>query len=149
MAVFRIEPLMPVQNYRTYGMSMPLSTHWVPATCEEFDCAAFLNGWVTTIDLSTELGQKQYHFLTHDKTRTSEQEKLPGTLVKFTFAPGNTCFSKSEHKLPLGRPASFYTRGGDWRGNPGGERRVHKRAEDWIEDFSENQDRLNDLIERG
>lgn len=149
MNVFRIEPNMPVHSYKTYGMSMPLSTHWVPATCEQVECAPFLNGWVTTIDLATELGKKQYDYLTHDKTRACKQERLPGTLVKFTYSPGNSCFSKGDHKLPLGRAASFYTRGGDWRGNPGGDRRVHAKAEDWIEDFSENQDRLNDLIERG
>lgn len=140
---------MPVHAYKTYAISMPLATHWRPATCEETGCAAFLHGWVTTVDIATDLGRKQHIYITHDKTRSYKQENLAGTLVKFTYAPGNKCFRYSEHKLPLGRPASFYVRGGDWRGNPGGERRVHVRAEDWVEDFSEHQDKLNEALKEG
>ena len=40
-------------------------------------------------------------------------------------------------------------RGGDWRGNPTGERRVHTRPEDWAEHLHEHTAELADRIEKG
>lgn len=148
--VQRIEPQMPAQAYKTYGMSMPLASHWRPATCEEVGCEAYRNGWVTTVDTSTDLGQRQYEYITHDKTRSHSMQRPSLALAKFVFAPGNRCFRSGDHKLPLERPATFYVAEGDWRGNPRGiPVRVHSRAEDWCEDFAEHQDRLATAIQRG
>lgn len=139
---------MPPGAYKTYGVAMPARTHWRPASCEEADCEAYRSGWVSTFDLSTDLGQQQYHYCTHDKTRSYSEQRSGGTLVKLVYAPGNRCFRK--HQVPLGRPARFYVSGGDWRGNPAGTAtRVHQRAEDWVEDFSEHQDMITTAIERG
>lgn len=146
--VQRIVPLMPPQAYKTYGMSMPLASHWRPATCEEFECEAYRNGWVSTFDLSTDLGEKQYDYCTHDKTRSYSEQRVTLTLVKLVYKPGNRCFRAGDHKLPLERPAVFTVTGGDWRAYLSGPR-VHARAEDWVEDFSEHQDRLATVIQRG
>lgn len=146
--VNRVMPAMPVQNYTTYGMSRPLATHWRPATCEEAGCAAYRHGWVTTVDLSTDLGQRQYHYVTHDRTRRFTEQRVTATLVKLLFGPGQPCFRASEHRVPLERPARFIVAHGDWRGYLGTPR-VHVRAEDWIEDFSEHLDRLATAIEKG
>lgn len=146
--VSRILPAMPVQAYKTYGMSMPLPTHWRPATCEEVDCEAYRYGWVSTFDLSTDLGQKQYDYCRQDKTRSCSMQRASLTLVKFVYPPGNRCFRAGDHRLPMERPAVFTVRGGDWRGVTTSAR-VHKRAEDWIEDFAEHQDRLATQLERG
>jgi hypothetical protein len=148
--VSRIAPEAGPQHYKTYGMSMPLATHWRKATCDEVNCTAYLKGWVTTVDLDTELGRKQYELITHDKERRYSMQRPSLTLVKFVYGPGFPCFARSQHRLPLERPARLYVAGGDFRGNPLGiPARVHKRAEDWVEDFSIHQDRLKTAIERG
>ena len=146
----RIQPLMPAHAYKTYGWSMPLPTHWRPATCDEADCAAYRSGWVTTVDLSTDLGKQQAHYVEHDTTRRHSKQQVSDVLVKYVFAPGNRCFRAADHRVPLGRPARFVVAGGDWRGNPRNVPvTVHRTAEDWVEDFSEHQDRLATAIQRG
>lgn len=148
--VSRIEPLMPAQAYKTYGMSMPIRTHWRPATCEEIGCQAFSNGWVSTFDLGTELGAKQYAYCRNDKSRSFTAQRAGTTVIKLVYGPGNKCFQAGDHKLPLDRPGRFYVAEGDFRGNPRNiPVRVHRRAEDWVEDFSEHQDRLSTEIQRG
>lgn len=146
----RIAPLMPVGQYKTYGWSRPLPTHWVPATCEDIDCDAYLHGWVSTFDLSTELGQHQYWFCTHDTTRSHSEYRPGGTLVELTYPPGTTCFAAGKHQRPVGRPPVFFVRPGDWRGNPDrNATRIHTRARDWVDDFATHQDRLTAEIEKG
>jgi hypothetical protein len=148
--VTRAAPLAGPEAYKTYGMSMPAETHWRPASCEEYGCEAYASGWVTTLDLSTELGRKQYHFITHDRERSHTEQRITGTLVKCLFPAGTPCFGRSEHKVPLERPARFYVAEGDFRGNP--RRipvRVHQRAEDWAEDFSGHLEGIKSLSERG
>ena len=148
-SVQRIVPQMPVQAYKTYGMSMPLASHWRPATCEEVDCEAYRAGWVTTIDLDTELGRKQYHYCTHeDRSRSYSEQRVTMTLVKLLYKPGNRCFRSGDHRLPLERPVIFSVRGGDWRAATTSVR-THVRAEDWIDDFAEHQDKLATAFQRG
>lgn len=148
--VQRIVPKMPAQAYKTYGWSQPARTHFRPATCDEVDCDAYRNGWVTTVDLSTDLGQRQYEYITHDRTRGCSMQRVSMTLVKFVFRPGNRCFRSGDHKLPVGRPATLYVAEGDWRGNPRGiPVRVHRTPENWVEDFALHQDRLATVIQRG
>lgn len=148
--VSRIEPAMPAHAYKTYGMSMPLRSHWRPATCEEVDCDDYRYGWVSTFDGATELGQRQIHYCEHDRSRTFSIQRPSLTLVKFVYPPGQRCFRAGDHRVPLERPARFYVSGGDWRGNPRGTPvRVHRTVEDWCEDFAEHQDRLATAIERG
>ena len=150
MPLNRIQPAMPADAYVTYGMSMPMGTHWRPATCEEADCQAYRSGWVTTVDTSTDLGKRQYDFITHDTSRRYSMQKTGPTEFKFVYGPGYPCFARDSHRVPLERPARFYVTDGDWRGNPRGTRpRVHQRAEDWVEDFSEHADRIATVLKRG
>lgn len=145
----RIIPNMPAEAYATYRVLAPISTHWIPATCEQVSCLDFLSGFRIDIDEATELGQRQAHFIRHDKTRSCAETRTETGLTRFTYQPGNKCFSADQHKRQV-RPDRFLVDGGDWRGNPRGiARREHTRAEFWIEDFAENQDRLKTLIERG
>jgi hypothetical protein len=146
--VTRIEPAAPPNAYKTYSALFPVKTHFRKATCEEIDCEPFLFGWATTVDTATELGQKQYHFITHDKERTYTAEKIGQSLVKFTFASGQPCFARADHKIQLSRPGRFITHSGDFRLKTGPVK-VHKRPEDWVEDFAGHQDRINTRIERG
>lgn len=148
--VSRIEPAMGAHAYKTYGMAMPLRTHWRSASCDEYGCDAWRNGWVTTVDLSTDLGRKQAEYIRHDRTRRASEQRSGPAEVKFVFGPGQRCFRAADHRAPLGRPPRFVVTGGDWRGNPRGiPARVHRNGTDWCEDFAEHQDKIASAIGRG
>lgn len=137
------------EHYKSYSMRAPFRSHWRPATCEEYECEAFLTGFVTTVDLNTELGQRQYHYLTHDRERSYSMQRVSMTLVKFIYGPGNRCFSSQDHRVPVGRPPRLLVVGGDWRGNPRREVRVHSRVDDWVDDSRNHQDKIATIVQRG
>lgn len=144
----RMTPNMPVEAYKTYRIVSPQSTHFRPATCAEADCGAFLNGWQSTIDEATVLGQQQAHYIRKQSGRGFTEERLPGGLTRFSFEAGQTCFAGG-HQVRLDRPELYLVADGDWRGNPTGMQRTHQSAADWVEDFGEHQLRLVDQMERG
>lgn len=143
--VCRLVPQLPAQAFKSYGVRYPLATHWRDATCQEVECPAYRLGWDSVVDVSTELGQAQFDYLFHDKSRSFTTEKVGGTLVRFHYPPGNTPFKGPEHahRVKADRPPLMVVTGGDWRGNPRGDATVvHKNAEEWADDFSTHQDRL-------
>lgn len=144
----RVEPLMPVTAYKTYRITSPISTHFRPATCAEADCAAYLNGWVSTIDEATVLGQQQAYYIRKQSGRAFAEERLPTGLTQFTFEAGQKCF-RDGHQVRLDRPELYLVRDGDWRGNPTGVKRQHANSQDWIDDFGEHQQRLADEMKKG
>lgn len=143
-----IEPGLPPEAVKTYTVAMPLQTHWRPATCAEVDCEAYLRGWRTIVDERTELGQRQAHYIRHDRSRRHNESRMdPDGVTVFTFEAGQTCFR--EHRAQLGRPQRYIVRGGDWRGNPRGEFREHTRPDDFVDDFAEHQGKIATQLERG
>lgn len=147
--MFRLDPALPPQDYRSFTISAPRPTHWRPATCAEVGCLHHHHGWQTTVDEATTLGQMQaYHVRRESGLGYTEHRDELGMTV-FTFAAGQTCFSAAEHKVRLDRQEHYLVTGGDWRGNPRGERRVHASPGNWVEDFQANQDRLVTLHNRG
>lgn len=146
--VTRITPNLPAQVYKTYQIVQPLATHFRPATCEEAGCGAYERGWRTAVDETTELGQRQAHYIRRLSGRRFVEERHPEGMTAFVFEPGQRCFA--QHQVPLEREPWYFVRGGDWRGNP---LRIppyqHTRGEHWVEDFAEHQARLNEAIERG
>lgn len=143
----RIEPAMPAGAYKTYQIIAPLSTHWRNATCEEAGCERFVQGWMTVVDESTELGRQQAHYIRHDQTRHAVEEKDEAGLTVFTFTNGQHCFGS--HRVRVEREEIFVERGGDWRGNPSGDRRQHVRPADWLDSFTGHQDRLATRLSQG
>ncbi|NUP18434.1 MAG: hypothetical protein HOZ81_20585 [Streptomyces sp.] len=143
----RITPNLPVEAYKTYRVTSPLATHWRAATCAEVDCPAHVNGWQSTIDETTILGQQQAFYIRKQSGRRFTEERPEAGLTRFRFEAGQRCFG--QHQVPLGRPELYLVRGGDWRGNPTGELRQHTNAQDWIDDFGEHQDNLADQIRKG
>jgi hypothetical protein len=126
-------------------MTMPLSTHWRPVSCEEYECDQWVMGWDTVVDTSTELGKKQHHFLTHDRSRSYTMTKEGFTLVRFHYGPGNRPFAgpKHDHKVRVARQPNLLVVGGDWRGNPNRTpTTVHCNPEDWADDFANHQNKL-------
>jgi hypothetical protein len=143
----RIEPALPPDAYQTYRIVSPQATHFRPATCAEAECEAHLNGWQSTIDETTVLGQQQAHYIRRQSGRGFTEERLPTGLTRFSFEAGQECFASSSHQVRLDRPELYLVQGGDWRA-PGAVRK-HANAADWVDDFGENQLRLADRIERG
>lgn len=157
--VNRITPNLPVQNYKTYAINAPKSTHFEPASCEETDCPSFLNGWAIVVLPWTEQGQKQEHLIRDSRksyevlTADEAAARFPGIEAPdgskvYAFFAGQDCFAAPTHVKRLERPEIYTVRGGDWRGvtSPA---RLHSRPIDWVEDFNENQERLERAIERG
>lgn len=139
----RIKPNLAPAQYKTYGVTSPLTSHWRRATCEEFGCQAFLNGWESIVDISSDLGRAQCEYLLKDKERSPRVEKVGETSYKFIYGPGFRCFKSDEHRVKNGRPALLLVKGGDWRGNPNRVPTVvHKTWEDWADDFATHQDKL-------
>jgi hypothetical protein len=148
--VSRRAPLMPAQNYRTFAWKRPRATHYRAATCEEVDCEAMRFGWVTTLDDSTEEGQRLIDQCRRDRSRSFHEQRVGEHLVKFVYKPGNRCFRWQQHKVLNGRPPTFLVAGGDFRGNPRQiPTRVHTRAEDWVDDFANHEGKLADLRKKG
>lgn len=143
----RIAPALPVQGMQTYQVIAPKETHWRDATCSEFECQHYLNGWRTVVDESTALGQGQAYYIRHDRTRSHVEEKLASGLTQFIFRPGQKCFSKHRLRLPV--PEIYVVRDGDWRGNPTGRRIVHSSARAFIDDFGEHQLIVAERAKRG
>lgn len=156
------EPLLPPHLRKTYQIKAPISTHWRPATCEEVDCPHYLQGWLSAIDETTELGQRQAHYIRHDsgrkfvETRGYEfpddpmgQRRIPETLTVFRFEAGQKCFGADTHKLPVGKPELYLLRGGDHRGNPRQEITRFSGHQAWLDDFGEHQERIADAVQRG
>lgn len=147
----RLPPVLPAEAVKTYRIVAPLRTHWRPATCEEVACEHYLCGWQTILDESTEQGQYLASIIRNDLRRTHiwAEDREPTGLTCFTFPPGQSCVRASTHRIRVEREELFLVTGGDWRGNPRGENRVHKNMDHWLEDFGEHQDRLADRLEQG
>ncbi len=134
--------IVPVTAMKTYSVVAPTATHWRDATCEEVTCANHESGWRTKVDESTDLGMRQAAYIRKQSGRRYREERDEVGLTVFTFEAGQRCVA--QHRAPVGRPELFFVCDGDHRGNPTGNRRVHVRPEDWVEDFALHQDRLAD-----
>lgn len=147
--MFRITPAVGAHAYKTYEIRAPLSTHWRPASCAEAGCEQHERGWRSVIDESTELGQRQAHYIRRESGRRFTEEQQGPGVTAFVFEAGQTCFAASKHRVRVGRPELYVVRGGDWRGNPAGLPTVTRSVDDWVDDFGEHQQRIADRIEQG
>lgn len=143
-----IKPLGTVWQYKTFQIVTPLATHFRPATCDEVECSHYLNGWETSVDESTDLGQGQAHYVRKESGRRFSERREAGLTV-FTFEAGQRCFQSYNHRTRLERPEIFISRDGDRRGNPTGRATKHTHPDHWVEEFAEHQDRIKTEIERG
>ncbi len=144
----RIEPRLPVQNMKTFSIVSPLSTHWRSATCREVECEAYVNGWKTTIDDSTNQGQLQRDFIRAKAGRHFTEHRNEAGLLVFDFPAGQECFARGNHRVRLDRQERFLIQGGDHRQRIGPVSE-EKRPELWVERFAENQNRIIEVQERG
>lgn len=144
----RIKPQLPAEAMKTYQVLAPKTTHFAPCPCSAAGCAHYLNGWKTAIDESTDLGKQQAYYIRNQSGRsyTEDRNIAPGLTV-FVFEAGQNCFK--DHERRLDKPEIYLVKGGDWRGNPRGEKRQHNSAADWVDDFSEHQDKIITQLNQG
>ncbi|TGZ14750.1 hypothetical protein DV517_62330 [Streptomyces sp. S816] len=144
--VFRIEPQMGPEAYKTYAIVSPISTHMRRATCEEVGCEHHLNGWRVRVEaLTPDLVRAA-----RDSGRKYTEQSIAEGETWLVFEAGQTCFKAHEHRAPIGRPPLYLVRDGDYRGNPRRTKaRLHQRPGDWVEDFAEHQQALADEIKKG
>lgn len=143
-----IEPNMRPQDYTTYQILCPRSSHFAVVSCEDAECPHYRDGWRSVFDENTDLGKRQAHYVRHESGRGFKEYRTPEGLTGFLFSPGQPCFT--QHKMRNDRLPLFRVKGGDYRGNPLGVPTVtHKRADDWVEDFAEHQDKVKTILERG
>lgn len=136
------------ESFQTFQIVAPKDTHTVPATCEEVECEQYARGWMMKIDLGTDLGQRQAHYIKHSSGRAYEVTSQQDGLVTLTFRSGQPCFQ--EHRKAIERDPVFRVKGGDKRGNPLRlPTRVHKKPEFWVEEFAENQQTIADAVKEG
>lgn len=139
----RLPPQGPAQAYQTFSVrSRPDKA--VRTVCERVGCVAWREGWESVIDESTDLGREQARYIRAQSGRTFREQRRGDGLTVFRFESGQRCFA--EHRT---MPELYLVRDGDYRGNPTGRRRVHTRAEDWVEHMQEQLDRVNDDRRRG
>jgi hypothetical protein len=141
--LFRIDPKLPVHAMKTFAIHSPADTA-IPAVCEQVGCLAWRHGWETTVDESTELGTAQALYIRQSSGRTFTEQRTGDGRTVFRFESGQRCFA--EHQT---RPERYLVLGGDWRGNPRAERRVHARPADWVEDFALHQQKLASRLQEG
>jgi hypothetical protein len=161
--LFRIEPNVGSEAYKTYSLAAPISTHTRPGVCGEVEaacsnavletdpcfelhCGPNAHGFAIVADVSTLLGQKQANYIRLKSGRHFTANQA-GDLVTFTFPAGQQCFDP--HRVSLERDPIFSTVGGDYRGNPmRTPRRIMKPA-DWVDDFGNHQIGIADARQRG
>lgn len=141
----RIQPQGRVQDYKTYQIVSPVSTHWRPATCAEVDCPEYMKGWKIRIE---GLPPAMVH-AARTSGRSYKELDVTENEHWLIFDSGQPCFRASQHRMLLDKQEIFVVRDGDFRGNPTGNVRTHTRPEHWVEDFSEHQDRVVQQIQRG
>jgi len=140
---------LPVAAYQTFAITADAPGLTRPATCAEVECDAYLLGWTTTLDTSTEPGQRAVAFLAAGAGgRHYRETTLPGfPLRTFVFEPGQLCFRAGEHRIAI-RPARF-ARWNGWHGQRVGEIRPYDRPDQWVDDFATHQQRLVDTVREG
>ena len=138
----------PAHTMRTFQIDQPLATHYRRGTCREVSCGAHARGWTMGFDLTDAERRAAARWIRDKSGRSYTYELLDdGKRIVFTFPAGQTCFEK--HRVPLERDPFLTVRGGDWRGNPTRERVRHRDPETFIDQWSNDLDRLNTIRERG
>jgi hypothetical protein len=142
----RIEPLAGAEAYKTYGIRMPLTTHWRKATCAEVECPDHTHGWRVRVE---NLTPDLVHTARTCGRRFRELSVAEGETY-LVFEAGQPCFRASDHRVRVERPELYVVRDGDWRGNPRHTTpTVHSGPDSWVDDFATHQQTLADAANEG
>lgn len=156
--IYRPTPKLPTQAYNTFRVSSPVATHFRAATCQEFNCSNYNNGWSY---IKAELEKENLLYaVTHAGKRYREMsipvlikvddEWITGPeQLSLVFEPGQSCFQERSHVVPLGRPEFYFAGRGDFRSFRPREARRFNHSEDWLDMFQNEQDKIITTIQRG
>lgn len=147
--ITRAQPLMATQNYRTFAIRSPLSTHHRRATCVEVECPDYQNGWYLKLE---GLPEELRYIATHSGKRYTQGEVMLPTGEVFQaliFEAGQACFNAPTHTVPLGRPEFFFAGRGDYRSFSHRKAQQFDKAEHFVESFEEHLAAIRREIERG
>lgn len=143
----RVPDKGPAHLYTTFGIRTKESEHWRQATCEETNCGYYIKGFNVEVDESKPIGEKNAVLLRQDKTRSPKESHNEYGMTVFSYPPGTNCMNKHQVRIP--KPEIFIVKGGDHRGNPKGTpTRIHTKAEFWVEEFAEVQDKIKTQVEK-
>lgn len=141
---FRLPPKLRSHQYKTYAIRSPLSTHFRPATCQEFGCEAYEKGWSYK---KSDLDERLLYIVTHAGKRYREMD-FDGAAY-LVFEPGQACFQASMHKVSLERPEIYIAGRGDHRSFSARRAQQFKRPEDWTDSFAHHLDAIRKVREEG
>lgn len=142
----RVPEKGPAHLYETFSIRAPKPTHWRDATCEEVDCQYMARGFRLSVDETKQVGQANAAKLRKDPQRSPKEYRDEFGMTIFEYPSGTRCMGKHTKRLDL--PEIFTVRGGDHRGNPKRTPvRTHTKAEFWVEEFAEVQDKINKALE--
>jgi hypothetical protein len=132
--------------YKTFQATSPKRTHWRKAkSCEEFDCANYLNGWKMVIYPDTDQGKQHLAvFEPHKRQFRYTAEKRPDGGIEYTFSPGQDCFELPNHQIRLPYPERFFVRNGDVRQFG---RTIELNPEDFQGEMNLNNEAFNRRLE--
>lgn len=134
-------------NQVSHRILNPRDTHFRPATCAEVDCDHYLHGWRSLIDESTDLGQRQAHYIRTKSGRGFTERRDEAGITEFTFEAGQACFRASEHRTNVGRKPLFVVDSLNDSGRVS--RRLHSSADPWADDLHGHLDDLIGDISKG
>lgn len=121
---------------KLYRISSPAETHYRKATCQEVDCERYANGWRVKVNgLPADL----LKYITNSGRKFSEV-RVSDTETWLIYPGGQQCFDN--HQVSLEKPALYIVR--DRAGI-----RQHTKPEHWVEENSENLDRIRKIIDEG
>lgn len=141
MPVNRLPITGPPQAYDTFRIRAPITSHYRPATCAEVNCPHWANGWATAVDTTSELGQDQADYIRHRSGRHYTESRPGPGLIRFEFPAGQTCFRSADHVVALERDPVFVRHHGVPHIRVAATRQFD-RADQWVEEFADHQQRL-------
>lgn len=133
----RPEPALPPAAMRTWAVHAPPATHWQVVSCQQYGCLTQQRGFRTILDTATDLGRAQAGYLRTRAGRPHREHRSGPSQVTFVFPPGTDCFTT--HRQPLGRPALYVVRDGDWRAYGPATR---LRPDQWVDTMADHLDQL-------
>lgn len=128
-------PKVGPENRRTFMLRDRPAEKARRVPCGPHNCRYHRDGFVVRLAATD---AARLHHVRSDRSRRHVELAPDGEVVVFRFEAGQQCYGEHwDHTDTL-----YLVRGGDWRGNPRGDGRAHVRAADWVEDMSEQLDRV-------
>ncbi len=136
--------IIPARYAKTYSVRSPLNTHYRRATCAEYGCSHYENGWSLHKEI---LSPELLHLATHSGRRYREMNVSEGETY-LVFEPGQECFASVEHRVRTDRTELFLVGRGNFKTfNP---RKAQKMTPvDFVDSMGNHMEMLKTRRERG